>query len=172
MTLRVSPSVDSGIPSTFGLKEIVNRMQLKLQQVEVLTGGQFLINLVLNGNIALGTSNTSGTPTIGTYNRIATGTSSLAQIADHTANVQAVGGENIFGFYAVNTAGVGQFSVYTQDLRELRDLGNSVLGGGLSNNPQLNIYPDGPDTITIVAQNIGTTFGNISSRLGWTEAQA
>jgi hypothetical protein len=172
MTVRVSPSVDSGVPSTFGLKEIVNRMQLKLQQVEVLSGGQFLINLVLNGNLAVGTSNTSGTPTIGTYARIATGTSSLAQVADHTANVQVLGGENIFGFYAVNTAGAGQFSIYTQDLTPLRDLGNSVLGGGLTNNPQLNIYPDGPDTITVVAQNIGTAFANISSRLGWTEAQA
>ena len=100
------------------------------------------------------------------------GTSSLAQVADHLGNVQPVGGENIFGFYAVNTNGAGNFSVYTQDLRELRDLGNSVLGGGLSNNPQLNIYPDGPDTITIVAQNIGNVYANISSRLGWTEAQA
>ena len=172
MTLRVSPSVDSGVPGVFGAKEIINRMQLKLQQVEVLSGGSFLINLVLNGNVVLGTSNTSGTPTIGTYNRIAPGTSSLAQVADHIANVQVIGGENIFGFYAVNTNGVGQFSVYTQDLRELRDLGNGILGGGLTNNPQLNIYPDGPDTITVVAQNIGTVFGNISSRLGWTEAQA
>jgi hypothetical protein len=172
MTLRVSPSVDSGVPGVFGLKEIVNRMQLKLQQVEVLSGGQFLINLVLNANLVLGTSNTSGSPTIGTYARIATGTSSLAQIADHTANVQPAGGENIFGFYAVNTNGTGNFSVYTQDLKELRDLGNGILGGGLTNNPQLNIYPDGPDTITIVAQNIGNVYANISSRLGWTEAQA
>ena len=172
MTVRVSPSVDSGIPSIFGLKEIVNRMQLKLQQVEVLSGGAFLVNLVLNGNLALGTSNTSGVPAIGQFARIATGTSSLAQVADHIANVQVNGGENIFGFYAVNTNGVGQFSVYTQDLRELRDLGNSILGGGLTNNPQLNIYPDGPDTITIVAQNIGTVHGNISARLGWKEDQA
>ena len=172
MTLRISPSVDSGITGTFGLKEIVNRMQLKLHQIEVLSGGSFLINLVLNANLALGTSNTSGTPTIGTFAPIATGTSSLAQVADHVANVRVVGGENIFGFYAVNTNGVGQFSVYTQSLTDLRDLGNSVLGGALTNNPQLNIYPDGPDTITIVAQNIGPVFGNISSRLGWTEAQA
>jgi hypothetical protein len=172
MTLRASPSVDSGVPGVFGLKEIVNRMQLKLQQVEVLSGGQFLIQLVLNANLVVGTSNTSGTPTIGTYARIATGTSSLAQIADHTANVAPTGGENIFGFYAVNTAGAGQFSIYTQDLTLLRDLGNGILGGGLTNNPQLNIYPDGPDTVTIVAQNIGTAYGNISSRLGWTEAQA
>jgi hypothetical protein len=128
--------------------------------------------LVLNANLVVGTSNTSGNPTIGTYARIATGTSSLAQIADHTANVATAGGENIFGFYAVNTAGAGQFSVYTQDLSQLRDLGNGILGGGLTNNPQLNIYPDGPDTITVVAQNIGTAYGNISSRLGWTEAQA
>jgi hypothetical protein len=147
-------------------------MQLTLKQAEVLVNGSFLVNLVLNANLVVGTSNTSGTPTIGTYARVATGTSSLSQVADHQANVQAVGGENIFGFYAVNSAGAGNFSDIQQDLSILRDLGNSILGGGLTNNPQLNIYPDGPDTVTIVAQNIGTGYANIITRLGWTEAQA
>jgi hypothetical protein len=174
MTLRSSPAVDNGVPGVFGAREIVNRMQLTLRQVEVLCNGSFIINLVLNANVALGTNNTSGLAAIGTYNRIDVGTSSLAQVADHLGNVQPVGGENIFGFYAVNVNGAGNFSVYTQELVALRDLGNSILGGGLTNNAQLNFYPDGPDTLTVVARNIGgvNAFGNVSARLSWTEAQA
>ena len=147
-------------------------MQLKLNQVEVLTNGSFLVQLLLNGALTTGTSNTSGSPSLSTWSRIATGTSSLAQIADHTANVQISGGENIFGFYAVNTSGSTNFSIFTQDLTQLRDLGTSILGGGYTVTPSVNVYPDGPDVITIVATNIGTTYGNIFSRLAWTEAQA
>jgi hypothetical protein len=103
---------------------------------------------------------------------VATGTSSLTQVADHLANVNVIGGESMFGFYAVNTAGAGNFSVYTQDLSLVRDIGNSILGGAVTGNPQLNIYPDGPDTVTVVAQNIGNSFANVSARLSWSEAQA
>ena len=172
MTVRISPSVDSGVPGLFGQREITNRMQMILRQVEVLVSGSFIVSLVLNGNIAAGTNNTSGTATAGTYQRVATGTSSLTQVADHLANVNVIGGESMFGFYAVNTAGAGNFSVYTQDLSLVRDIGNSILGGAVTGNPQLNIYPDGPDTVTVVAQNIGNSFANVSARLSWSEAQA
>jgi hypothetical protein len=63
-------------------------------------------------------------------------------------------------------------SAIVQDLSKLRDLGNSILGGGFTNIPSVNVYPDGPDVLTIVAQNIGTASANIQSRLSWTEAQA
>jgi hypothetical protein len=57
----------------------------------------------------------------------------------------------------------------------VRDLGTSILGGGLSNlaNTFLNKYPDGPDMITICATLLqrGTT-SNINARISWTEAQA
>ena len=172
LSVRVSPSVDSGVPGQLGLKEIINRMQLKLQQVEVLTNGSFLVQLLLNGALTTGTNNTSGAAALSTWSRVATGTSSLAQVADHTANVQISGGENIFGFYAVNTSGTTNFSIFTQDLTQLRDLGTSILGGGYTATPSINVYPDGPDVITIVATNIGTGYGNIFSRLAWTEAQA
>jgi hypothetical protein len=160
------------VTGQFGTREIINRMQLQLRQIEVLCQGSFIINLVLNANVALGATNPSGLMSLGTYQRIDVGTSSLAQVADHLGNVQPVGGENAFGFYAVNVNGAGNFSVYTQELIGLRDLGNSILGGGLTANVQLNFYPDGPDTLTVVARNIGTTNGIVSSRLSWTEAQA
>jgi hypothetical protein len=164
MSIRVSPSVDSGIPSTLGIKELINRMQLTLNQIDVLCSGSFLVTLVLNGTLSGGTQST--------FNRIAVGTSSLAQVADHTGAVTVSGGEAIYGFYAVNSAGSTNLSTIAQDLTKLRDLGNSILGGGFTNIPSVNVYPDGPDVLTIVAQNIGSTSANIQSRLSWTEAQA
>ena len=165
-SIRVSPSVDSGITGTLGQKEIVNRMQLVPQAAEVLVNGSFLIQIVLNGQLSANTGSLSQ------FSRVAVGTSSLAQVADHSGNVAISGGETIYGFYAVNTAGSGNYSTVPQDLSKIRDLGNSIHGGSPFNDPTKGFYPDGPDVITIVATNIGTTYANIQSRFSWTEAQA
>jgi hypothetical protein len=177
MSLRVSPSVDSGIPSTLGLKELINRMQLTLVSMDVICSGNFLIQLYLNGVPVVPTNSFTGynltLPVLGTYNRIATGTSSLAQVADHTGPIYTQGGEVMFSYYAVNTAGSTNFSVTSGDLSKIRDLGNSILGGGANNTPGVGgTYPDGPDTVTIVATNIGSSNAAIQGRLSWTEAQA
>ena len=58
----------------------------------------------------------------------------------------------------------------------VRDLASNIIGGGNVNGLSGGFsgkYPDGPDTITIVA----TPMGNVSSatlqaRISWTEAQA
>jgi hypothetical protein len=173
LSLRVSPAVDSGVPATYGSREIMNRMQLTLNQVDVLVSGQFLINLILNGQpVANG-------GVIGNFARIAPTTSSLAQIADHQGNVAILAansafaaGESILSFYAVNTAGSNNYSTIQQDLTKLRDLGNSILGGGTTNASNTNIYPDGPDVLTVTARNIGLIAANAQVRLSWTEAQA
>ena len=177
MSLRISPSVDSGIPSTLGLKELVNRMQLTLASMDVLVNGNFLIQLYLNGIPVQPTNSFTSynltTPLLGTYARIATGTSSLAQIADHFGPVYVSGGEVMFSYYAVNTAGSGNFSVVSGDLTKIRDLGNSIQGGAANNTPGVGgTYPDGPDVLTVVATNIGTANAVIQGRLSWTEAQA
>jgi len=174
LSIRVSPSVDSGVTGTLGVKEIINRMQLKLFSAEVLVSGSFLIQLVLNGTTAAQSAGVTPAVagTLNSYARIATGTSSLSQICDHIGNCSISGGETIYGFYAVNSAGSTNFSDISVDLTPLRDLGNSIIAGGLSNVPNNNIYPDGPDVLTVVATNIGPTFANIYARLGWTEAQA
>ena len=166
ISIRVSPSVDSGITGTLGAKEIINRMQLQLVSLGVLVNGSFLINLVLNGTVS------SNTGTLGTWQQTAVGTSSLAQIADHAGTCSITGGENIYGFYAVNSAGAGTYSVQTGELSALREMGNSILGGGYSNTPGTGIYPDGPDVVTIIATNIGSATANVQTRLSWTEAQA
>ncbi|NBP02306.1 MAG: hypothetical protein EBU90_19745 [Proteobacteria bacterium] len=167
-SIRVAPSVDNGITSTFGNKELINRMQLVLRQLDVMTNGQFLVSLRLNANIityAGGSANTFAQTEIGT--------SSLSQICDHQGNVQTSGGETIYGFYAVNSSGSTNYETIQQDLNIVRDLGTSILGGGYTNIPgRIGTYPDGPDVVTVVARNIGRTAANIQARLCWTEAQA
>jgi hypothetical protein len=79
----------------------------------------------------------------------------------------------MFSFYAVNNAGSTNFSVASAALNMLRDLGNSILGGGTTNTPGASgVYPDGPDTLTVVGVNIGSSNAQIQTRLSWTEAQA
>jgi hypothetical protein len=59
------------------------------------------------------------------------------------------------------------------DLTQVRDLGNSILGGGINNTvptTQTGLYPDGPDVLYVVATT--TAAANIQARLSWKEAQA
>jgi hypothetical protein len=91
--------------------------------------------------------------------------SSLAQIADYSAGSTTVtGGEVTAGFFV----GSGANSI---DLSQVRDLGNSILGGG-GTTSAINIYPDGPDTLTIVVTNLTAQSCSVFGRLSWTEAQA
>jgi hypothetical protein len=154
LSVRLAPSVDSGLTGLLGARELINRMQLTLREVGILSGGTFLISLVLNGRVSAGTYAAS------------TG-SSLSQICLHTAGTTISGGESIYSFFV--TSGTS-----TKELSLVRDLGNSLLGGGntlTAPTTTTNIYPDGPDLVTIVANNVGITT-TINARLSWTEAQA
>ena len=161
MSLRISPSVSNGITGlTLGIRELTNRMQLVLRQMDVFSNGQFLITCVLNGVVSTGTPNWASV-----------GGSSLCQYVFHTVGTTITGGETVFGFF-LQQSGSSNGSVTQQDLSLVRDLGTSILSGGVAATGT-GIYPDGPDVITIVAQNLsGTTAGNMQGRLSWTEAQA
>jgi hypothetical protein len=159
ISIRIAPSVDNGLTGILGVREIVNRMQLTLRSMACQTTGSgmvFLITLRLNGRVSSGTFTSAGG-------------SSLAQVAYHSGATIS-GGENIFGFYT-NTPGVT-----AQDLSTVRDIGNSILGGGntlTAPTTNANVFPDGPDVITICATNItAVTTNSINARISWTEAQA
>jgi hypothetical protein len=167
IAIRVAPSVDNGIAASFGSRELINRMQLVLRQLD-------LTSLTANSNILVraylnSTPSAAATWTNAVGNVSGVQNSSLAQIADYASvggatGVQVSGGEVTAGFFV----GSGANSI---DLSNVRDLGNSILGGGgTSSNTQ--IYPDGPDTLTIVATNLTSTITNVATRLSWTEAQA
>lgn len=158
LSIRIAPTVDNGLTGLLGAREIINRMQLTLRQMDVYTTGTaYKIEIFLNARVSGGTwANIGG--------------SSLAQYIFHTGGQTISGGEAIFGFFTSNSGAV------TQDLSIVRDIGNSILGGGntlTGSTTPANIYPDGPDTITVCATNITTqTTNSINSRLSWTEAQA
>ena len=161
MSFRIAPSVSNGVTaSTLGTREIVNRMQMVLRQMDVLTNGQFLMQVQLNGTV----SNASP-------NWASVGGSSLAQYITHSTGTTITGGETIFGFFLNTGAGGTSYSATQQDLSLVRDMGTSILSGG-STLGNVNIYPDGPDVITILAQNITGQQANVFARMSWTEAQA
>jgi hypothetical protein len=168
MSIRIAPSVDNGFAAAFGARELLNKMQLQLKALDIsllgTTTGNVLVQAYLNGVPfnATGLTNTSWTNAV--RNAALTPNSSLAQVADYAGgNYIMQGGEVTGGFFVSSTGSV--------DISQVRDLGNSVLGGG-SAYANTQVYPDGPDTLTIVVTNVGSTPQSVLGRLSWTEAQA
>ena len=162
-SIRLCPSVDNGAGANFGQRELINRMQLKLNNLGVTTTStntNYLVRVYLNAvpsrQVAWG---------VPTAFEPGTANSSLAQIADYSTlgSIIVSGGEITGGFLSAGTDSISLTSV--------RDLGNSALGGG-GQFSQTGIYPDGPDTITVVVTNLSTQQAAFSGRLSWTEAQA
>ena len=174
ISLRVAPSVDNGTGRNFGLRELMNTMQLKLFNINILSQGQFLIEGILNAQTLNGVT----IPTDWANNKVGSG--SLAQIIYHdgtgavgspvTSPTNTIsGGDRVFAFYTDNAGGTN-YSVTRVDLTKARDLGNSILNGdGSTSSPG---FPNAPDILTIVATNLGSAAANISATLSWTEAQA
>jgi hypothetical protein len=168
MSIRVAPSVANGnVSSTFGARDLVNRMQLVLRAADVFTNQPMLITLVLNAELSA--ANTW----------VSQGGSSLAQYFIYSSATTYTNGEVIGGFYLSPGASSGLIAT-SLDLSLVRDLGNSINGGGLTTytqylntNGNTGMYPDGPDTVTIFAQNLNASTAALTyMRLSWTEAQA
>lgn len=164
-SIRLAPSVDSGIGAAFGSREVINRMQLVLRELGLTIrggSGNVLVTAVLNGIPSAAVNWRSSNATNSGF-----ATFSLAQIADYqpTGNVTTAGGEVVAGFFV----GTG---AQTLDLSKLRDLGNSIMGGGAATS-NTQIYPDGPDTLTINVTNLSASqSADVLGRVTWTEAQA
>ena len=162
MSIRVAPSVDSSVGGAFGVRELINRMQLKMDSIGVTTASassNYLVTAVINGTPSSSTSWTSPTGNSATLTN-----SSLAQIADYAGGSTTVaGGEVTGGFLSQGTD--------RQDLKQLRDLGNAIMGGG-STLANAQIYPDGPDVLTFLVTNLSGSSITVAGRISWTEAQA
>lgn len=157
ISIRLAPAVDNGLTGLLGVREIINRMQLTLRSMDVYTtAAAFRIELVLNGRVNSGTF-------------APVGGSSLAQVAYHSNTATISGGESIYAFFC------SKDTATSTDLNLVRDIGNSIMGGGTSLTcPTTNagMYPDGPDIITICATAISSATNTLNARLSWTEAQA
>jgi hypothetical protein len=168
LAIRIAPSVSNGQTGLLGAQEIINRMQLQLFELGIYATGPLLVNLVLNGypDTAFSIANWR-TPTTqggGAY------TSSLAQVATNTTNtVKMIGGESVAAAF---TNSNGQT---TLDLSGVRDLGNSILGGGTATTVPTSYaqtYPDGPDILYVCVTPLTATAITLSARLSWKEAKA
>ena len=157
VSIRLAPSVDSSITGALGEREIINRMQLALDSVGILTTHETEISLILNPSLSTDTFENVDDP-------------SLCQLVRHAADDTVSGGSQILSFRAAG-AGNGQTSSTTFNLSRISALGNSILGGD-------GIYPNGPDLLTVVANIVdsgGVSSANpyqISARITWSESQA
>lgn len=161
ISIRLSPSVDNGSPGALGQREIINRMQLILQSVDILSTHSADITLKFNGAI----NNNS-------WQRVTN--PSLSQLLYHTPSDTISGGNVVFSFRAQGGTGTTARSavVTTAVLNEIATLGNSIMGGD-------NIFPDGPDVLTVVAKLVedpstvsAANPFTIAGRISWTESQA
>jgi hypothetical protein len=164
ISLRLAPAVDNGQVDLLGNREIINRAQLLLREMDVYANGTFYVQLKINSYVSAGTwQNVGG--------------SSLSQVCYHPTGTTVSGGETVYAFYANASGGSTTFTTTQVQFPTLRDLGNSILGGGTSNSvaitgSSLGFYPDGPDILTVVVTNVGSSSANIYSRFSWGEAQA
>jgi len=161
ISIRLAPSVDTGTPGALGQREIVNRMQLILDSVGVLSTHGAEIILRLNGQL----NNNN-------WQRVTN--PSLSQLIYHSTADTIIGGTTVYSFRAQGGTGTtGRTPVITTaDLGDIATLGNSIMGGD-------GMFPDGPDILTIVARLIEdpSTVGptnpfSITGRIGWSESQA
>lgn len=175
ISIRIAPSADNGIGRNYGVRELINTMQLQLSSIGILASGTFLIQGFFNP-----ASFPTGVNVPSDWESIRVGGGSLAQVIYHdntgtsgvtvTSPITTItGGDQAFAFYTDNGGG-NNLSATNFDLSKVRDLGTSILSG--NGNSTAPGFPNGPDILTIVATNLGLTSAQISARLSWTEAQA
>jgi len=162
VSIRLAPSVDNNLTGAVGDRDIINRMQLQLRQLGLNTTHNVEIELVLNGSLSSIDYEKVQSP-------------SLSQLIKHVKGDTIVGGTPVFSLRAsggqVDSTGKRNSEAVDFDLSKITDLGNSILGGD-------NVFPNGPDLITIAARIVDTAevTGDapfkIAGRLTWTESQA
>jgi hypothetical protein len=151
ISLRLSPSVSSGLTGKLGDRDVINRMQLRLKELGISSTQLVDVKLLLN-------------PRLNNLNFQGVDSPSLVQIVEHTADDTVSGGVQV---YNVKGAGgvSGQEGTTTVDVSQLFELSNSILGGD-------SIFPDGPDIVTIAVSRLTGNDTLTSAKLTWTEAQA
>jgi hypothetical protein len=151
ISIRLAPAVDSGITGAVGEREIINRMQMKLDSGAITTSKSVNVFFILNGN-----------PSKLTFEKVQS--PSLSNLISHDTGDIIAGGTVIFSTQA--SAGSTNF-----DISNLIDMGNSVLGGD-------SVYPNGPDLLTIAIQPTDTSTITqasplvVTGKLSWSESQA
>jgi hypothetical protein len=151
ISLRLSPSVSEGLTGRLGDRDIINRMQLRLQEIGVSTTQLVDVKVMLNGRL-------------NNLNFTSVDNPSLTQIVEHTAADTISGGIQVYNFRAAGGAN-GAEDTTSVDVSTLFELSNSILGGD-------SIFPDGPDILTIAVSRLTGNDTLTAAKLSWAEAQA
>lgn len=86
MAVRLAPSVDNAVARNFGIRELINRMQMRLVSVGVTTNGQFLVSGFLNPNTITYTNH--GTTTMNVTRNASMGAGSSTLTLQNAGDVQ------------------------------------------------------------------------------------
>ena len=154
--VRLAPSVSNSIAGNFGDRDLINRSQLLLQNLQIQSDVPVQVYGILNpGNIDASSLTWTAVNTVGLGSQ-----PSFAQVSTSVSTPATPGEQNF--------STLGQPAGFAEiDLKNLKELTNSAIGG-YSN------YPDGPDVLAVVVKNIASTgsVSNININLFWSEAQA
>lgn len=150
ISLRLSPSVSEGLTGALGDRDIINRMQIRLNEIGVQTNQLIDVKVLLNGRL----NNLNFQPV---------DSPSLVQVIEHTSNDTVSGGVQVYNFKANGQNGEEQTT--NVDVGDLFELSNSILGGN-------SVFPDGPDIVTIAVARLTGQSTLASAKLSWAEAQA
>jgi hypothetical protein len=151
LSLRLSPSVSSGLTGKLGDRDVINRMQLRLQEIAVTSTQLADVKMILNGRL-------------NNLNFQGVSSPSLTQVVNHTLQDTVSGGTQVYNFRATPTS-PGNEGTISIDVSDLFELSNSILGGD-------SIFPDGPDILTVCVSRLTGNATQASAKLTWTEAQA
>ena len=162
VSIRLSPSVDSSLSGALGEREIINRMQLQLNSLDVVNTHECEVKLILN-------------PSLSTDTYLDVAPPSLSQLIKHTNDDTYAGGLEIFSFRAAggttDNSGNRLTGSTSYDISSIIEMGNSILGGD-------GIFPNGPDLLTVTAEPVdltGVSNNNpftVTGRISWSESQA
>ncbi len=152
--IRLAPTVSNSLPGDMGIRELINRSQIVLEKIEIISTQNVLVTGILNP------ANTSSI-TWSNLNTSALGSQPSFTQFSQTFTGVAAPGEQILSTIVSSAGGLT-----TVDLTSLKELGNAVNGG----NQQ---FPDGPDVLAINVRNLsGLTAANVQINLFWSETQA
>jgi hypothetical protein len=149
--LRLAPGVENSQAGTFGGRDLQNRMQLLPLGLDLINDNAATVEIRSN-------------PTLVGQKWQPVGSGSLAQYDASATDI--IGGEITFASSTQDPARSGLFSVSTFDLRQVRELNNSILGGDRT-------WPDGPDVYSVVVKtNPATASTTADVTLRWVEQQS
>jgi hypothetical protein len=162
LLFRPAPSVSDTIPGALGEREVLNRSQIKLKEIEINnnTNRNIQISAILNpSNVGAATWVNANTRTVGATEVFQP---SFSQVAESGGTILSgtapINGEILFQFLSVT--GTSRFN-----LNDIKEVQNSVIGGD-------NTFPDGPEVIAFYVTNNNNQSGTIDFVLKWEEAQA